>query len=173
MSAVLLAAKYHFLLNGTNLQVWLSAILQELISDGVSPRIVDVDNYEQTPLYWAAKQGDLRVLEVLIQAGKAQSFPCQRLKCISICRTPTLYVPISGAKVDARSNDGWTPLMTAASNNHLDVVVALAKAGKKKGVGWKPALGKFIFVGHHNQQSSFVGVDLFECKILFILAISG
>ena len=55
-----------------------------------------------TPLYIAAKEGNLVVVEALVKAGAA---------------------------VDQAEADGWTPLLVAAQEGHLAAVEALVKAG--------------------------------------------
>jgi hypothetical protein len=76
---------------------------------------VDDQNYERTPLHYAAENGYKEVCEVLIEYG---------------------------ADVDAKTKDTWTPLYYAARNGHREVCEILIRHGAnvnaKSQYGWTP-----------------------------------
>ncbi|GAB1604566.1 uncharacterized protein LOC115222487 [Argonauta hians] len=93
----------------------LSAILHECSARGDAKSTVDLlslganpcisDDYGQTALNIAARQGHLPVVEVLLESPQASQL------------------------LDVADNDGWTPLRSAAWGGHTGVVEALLASG--------------------------------------------
>ncbi|GLD95157.1 hypothetical protein PINS_up003782 [Pythium insidiosum] len=75
--------------------------LQELLAKGVNLDAKDDD--ERTPLHWAAGQGSLDAVELLVTQAKA--------------------------RLDVQDDAGWTPLMSAASAGHAEIVSFLLSRG--------------------------------------------
>jgi 26S proteasome non-ATPase regulatory subunit 10 len=65
-----------------------------LLSKGANPNLKDED--ERIPLHWAASAGRLEAVE--------------------------LFASLSNVAINSQDDAGWTPLMTAASAGHIDVV---------------------------------------------------
>ncbi|KAE8878125.1 hypothetical protein PF005_g14068 [Phytophthora fragariae] len=77
------------------------AKLQKLLDSGVNLDAKDED--ERTPLHWASATGRLDVAEFLLEQAKAS--------------------------VNVQDDAGWTPLMSAASAGHGDIVGLLLSKG--------------------------------------------
>jgi hypothetical protein len=60
------------------------------------------DDWNETPLHWAAYNGHVEIARLLLQ---------------------------NGADVNARCNNGWTPLLSAASHGHIDILHLLVENG--------------------------------------------
>ncbi|KUF89943.1 26S proteasome non-ATPase regulatory subunit 10 [Phytophthora nicotianae] len=79
--------------------------LQKLLDNGVNLDAKDED--ERTPLHWACATGRLDVAEFLLECAKAT--------------------------VNVQDDAGWTPLMSAASAGHGDIVgLLLSKTGRQE-----------------------------------------
>ncbi|KAG1700348.1 hypothetical protein DVH05_012149 [Phytophthora capsici] len=77
------------------------AKLQKLLSSGINLDVKDED--ERTPLHWACALGQLEVAEFLLEHAKAA--------------------------VNVQDDAGWTPLMSAASAGHGEIVRLLLSKG--------------------------------------------
>lgn len=107
-----------------------------------------VDPQGCTPLYWAARNGHAKCVDVLLRAGADKeagdkggwtplhvSAANGRTECVE-------QLLAAGALVDARDKYGNTPLSHAASNGRLASIHALLRAGSNKDAqdesGWTP-----------------------------------
>ncbi|RYP56997.1 hypothetical protein DL770_010789 [Monosporascus sp. CRB-9-2] len=79
------------------------------------------DNDGSTPLIFATWQGHEALARLLVEKG-AQLEAKSNLKNGSACRT-------EGAQIDAKDNDGWTPLIFATWQGHEAVAMLLVEKG--------------------------------------------
>ena len=68
---------------------------------------------------WAAQEGHARVAEFLLKSGAFVDFP-DEVKCT---------VPCNRYSYATSSQNGWTPLMQASQEGHVDVVNVLLDHG--------------------------------------------
>lgn len=106
--------------------------LRQLIKDGA--QVNAVDEWGNTALLLAAREGDVETARALLRAGAdvdGRGGPLTPLGQAAL-RGHTHMVRLllrSGARVDARGLNEHTPLMNAAKLNHSEVVGLLLKAG--------------------------------------------
>lgn len=89
-----------------------------------------------TPLLLAAYFGHDEVCELLVERGKANTEETDSIRNTALNlaameghpRTVALLVS-KGAKVDTKSNDGFTPLLSAVDQGHTEVCELLLEAG--------------------------------------------
>lgn len=105
----------------------------------ISTSTIDVaDNLGRTPLFWAARRGDLKAASLLLEYGAHTDTPRKRRKGISplLAAAEAGNVDViemliaHGAAIDVRNDDGASPLHLAATlQDGLGCVQALLKAG--------------------------------------------
>ena len=69
-----------------------------MVLDGANVNMTNNDNFGETPLYEASRDGHLEIVKVLID----------------VC-----------ALLDTANNNGWTPLYIASENGHLEIVIVI------------------------------------------------
>ncbi|MGB7922728.1 MAG: ankyrin repeat domain-containing protein [Pyrinomonadaceae bacterium] len=121
-------------------------IVQVLLEQGADPSAQD--NVGTTPLVAAEARGYSRIVSLLKACAAPQNGDDAEVRPHAIENNSTASAPVSlqravdsgdvtsinsliaeGADVDARSEDGWTPLMLATIKGHTEVVLALLKQG--------------------------------------------
>nr|XP_047127740.1 uncharacterized protein LOC101236217 [Hydra vulgaris] len=109
----------------------------EFLSEQDSMNIInDVDNEYKTPVHYAAAEGSIQALDILIKKNASidigelyERTPLHlaaehgHLSCVK------LLISISTAEVNSTDVQGMTPLHLAASNNHKKVVNLLIESG--------------------------------------------
>lgn len=81
-----------------------ATLVEQAIRRGANPNAI-VDKIQQQPLLvWAARWGNLKLIQVLLEKG---------------------------ANIEAKDKNGTTALMEAAINNHLKVIKVLVDKGVK------------------------------------------
>jgi ankyrin repeat protein len=103
--------------------------------------------YGYTPLIAACYRGNLQIVRMLIDYGvyvgrKEETLYRNKESPIFVAARENLLEILNelidnGADVDAKRDDGMTPLMIAAWNGHVSIVEALLKAGADKYIEWK------------------------------------
>lgn len=95
----------------------------------VDPHMDSYDIEMPSPLWLAAQGGHVELVELLIRKGAYVNFsvhPSKRLPIHAATEdghTETVHLLIiNGADIDAREEDGWSPLAIAANQNHIGVV---------------------------------------------------
>ncbi|KMK60901.1 ankyrin repeat protein [Aspergillus fumigatus Z5] len=109
-------------------------VLQFLLDRGANPDLADY--HGETPLHWAVKGGDYRMVDLLLQKNVESDLPDSR------SRTPlsraaergydrVVEVLLTKGKADADYKDarGRTPLSWAAENWHLETATILVNHG--------------------------------------------
>ncbi|MEM4367194.1 MAG: ankyrin repeat domain-containing protein [Candidatus Anstonellales archaeon] len=105
----------------------------KLIAQGADIEIKD--EYDETPLGWAAQNGHLKLLKALIGAGanvNAKDMFGDSVLLISAEEGHWKVVKElikAGANIDSKGDEGYTALMRAAENGHLKIVKELLDAG--------------------------------------------
>jgi ankyrin repeat protein len=94
-----------------------------------------VDDQSRTGMHYAAMNGNLQIMAILIKAD-AKLNPADTLGDtplhLAAERNQTEAAKLlldAGAEIDPQNKDGMTPLMIAASRGNLDLVRALLKKG--------------------------------------------
>jgi uncharacterized protein len=106
-----------------------AARVDELVGTGSSPNETDDDGY--AGLHYAAMNGNLPIIAVLIKAG-ARIDQRDRLGNTPLClaadreqNEAAKLLVSAGADVNAQNRDGTTPLMIAAQHGDLELVRVL------------------------------------------------
>lgn len=108
--------------------------VQTLIRAGADIHIQD-KQWGSTPLHDAANEGHLNIVQELLKAGARPNPELPEAWDTTPLHEATAngYLAIvkelvkEGAKVDATDNVGFTPLLFAAMNNHLQVLIYLVE----------------------------------------------
>eukprot|EP00435_Cladocopium_sp_Y103_P016992 s2474_g4.t1 len=113
------------------------AALEELLQHPRNPNVANRDG--KTPMFRAAEQGHVQIMELLLEAGAKTDepeFARGRTPLFAAARNDHLnavrFLAENGAAKDLKDINGSTPLWVAARNGHLDVVQFLAEAGAAK-----------------------------------------
>lgn len=108
--------------------------VRELVGGG-SGNPNQVDDQARTAMHYAALNGNLQIIAILIKAD-AKLNPVDHLGdtplhlAVEQDQTEAAKLLIdAGAEVDPQNKDGMTPLMVAASRGELDIVRALLAKG--------------------------------------------
>jgi uncharacterized protein len=146
-----------------------AAAVRQLAAD--DPNQLDDDG--RTGMHYAALNGNLQIMAILIKAG-AHVSPRDRLGNTPLHlaaernRTEAAELLIeAGAKLDIQNKDGMTPLMIAASRGNLELVRALIDSGAnphttdftgRDAAGWAleshhPAVAEAIRRAGHSKHS--------------------
>jgi len=98
---------------------------------GVDPVVEDSDEYSfgGTVLERAAEWGDIKLIEILLEAGANISQSTLRFAAKSDNTQLVAMLLNAGANVDGRSCDGVSALRAAVDNENLDLVKILLEAG--------------------------------------------
>jgi ankyrin repeat protein len=119
-----------------------------LLQNGHNPDIKDT--YGQTPLSWAAENGNKAAVELLLENGASPDSKDVNSRTplhLAAEKGREAVVELllkNGVDVDSKDANGWTPLHLAAKNGHKAVVQLLLdnKAGiNTQTSGWKDASG--------------------------------
>ena len=108
----------------------------EIIFSVSSSNVANKDG--KTPMFRAAEEGHVQLMEVLLEAGAKTDEPefRGRTPLFAAARNDHLnavrFLVENGAAKDQGDNDGETPLWVAARNGHLNVVRFLAEVGAAK-----------------------------------------
>jgi ankyrin repeat protein len=110
-------------------------LVTKLISAGASLHLRDLSH--GTPLHSAALNGQFQVVKLLMQLGSdvnarnLYGFTALHYAVMSGCvkTTMTLLEDDNGIEIDAKSQNGYTPLYAAAHNGRLTIVQMLLKHG--------------------------------------------
>ncbi|HEY9108339.1 MAG TPA: ankyrin repeat domain-containing protein [Roseateles sp.] len=108
--------------------------LKALDSLLAEPRLnVDAPNADgETPLMLAAIRGSLPAVKALVKRGAAinrKGWTPLHYACSGPDNGVAAFLIVNGAELNARSDNGTTPLMMAARYGHGDLVPLLLKAG--------------------------------------------
>ena len=111
--------------------------LEQLLQHPRNPNDASKDG--KTPLFYAAGQGHVRLMELLLEAGAKRDqpdFARGRTPLFIAARDDHLdtvrFLVEVGAAKDQADNDGATPLLFAAQNGHFDIVRFLVEVGAAK-----------------------------------------
>jgi ankyrin repeat protein len=95
------------------------------------------DDRDQTPLHYAAREGELQVVEWLIEKeAEVDAKDSQDGRTPLSCAAGNGHLEVvkslldKGAEVDSKDNWGRTPLIYTAANGHLEMVRLLVATGK-------------------------------------------
>lgn len=105
--------------------------LESLLSSPQT-RVDDTNAQGETPLMIAAIRGSLPAVKALVQRGAAVNragWTPLHYACSGPDNGVAAYLVAQGAELDARSENGTTPLMMAARYGNTDVIPLLLKAG--------------------------------------------
>lgn len=109
-------------------------VLQELLQQGMD--INSAKNaFKLTPLYIAARDGNLRAVDALINAGADVNYVCRNgatalfVACENGHLEAVKYLIAAGADVNAACNNGATPLSIAILRKHNAIAELLKAAG--------------------------------------------
>ena len=111
--------------------------LEQLLQRPQNPN--EADNDGKTPLFHAAEQGHVQLMEVLLEAGaktdehdfarrQTPMFPAAQNGHLDVVR----FLAKNGAVKDQADNHGRTPLWFAARHGHFDIVQFLVEVGADK-----------------------------------------
>ena len=110
-----------------------TARVRELVANDVNPNQVDEEG--RTGLHYAAMNGNLSIIAILIKAkakldpkDKLGNTPLHLAADLNQVDAAQLLLDI-GAPVDPENKSGMTPLMLAASRGNLQIVQALLAKG--------------------------------------------
>ena len=114
--------------------------LEELLQRPRNPNVANKDG--KTPMFRAAEQGHVQLMELLLEAGAMTDEPefalgqtpmstAAQNGCLDVVR----FLAEVGAAKDQAANYGATPLWVAAENGHLDIVRFLVENGADKALG--------------------------------------
>ena len=114
--------------------------LEELLRRPRNPNVANKDG--KTPMFRAAEQGHVQLMELLLEAGAMTDEPefalgqtpmstAAQNGCLDVVR----FLAEVGAAKDQAANNGATPLWVAAENGHLDIVRFLVENGADKDQG--------------------------------------
>ena len=111
--------------------------LEQLLQRPRNPN--EANNDGKTPLFYAAEQGHIQLVELLLEAGAKTDEPefargwTPLLTAAQNSRLDIVQFLVEvGAAKDHTDNDGATPLLLAARNGHLDIVRFLVEVGAAK-----------------------------------------
>jgi ankyrin repeat protein len=114
-------------------------LVSDLIVLGANVDWQDEDNYNSTPLHWAASWGRLEIAKMLIDAGADVNVqtngetPLHRAAGRGEVEIARMLID-AGANVNVQDNGDWTPLHRAASRGEVKVARMLIGAGARKDI---------------------------------------
>ena len=146
---------------GLSFQEKLDAVLVGMVARGNASKVaellskgarVDARYEDFTPLIAAAYRGHTDVCELLLDKGNAnieETMP-GRGTALTIAAdnghaSTVALLLTKGARVDSRNEQGFTPLLAAAFEGHIDVCELLLKTGKANVKETKKRLHTFAF----------------------------
>ena len=112
-------------------------VLERLLQKPRNPN--DTNSDGETPLFHAAEQGHVRLMEILLEAGAKTDQPefargwTPLMSAAAQGHLDTVCCLVeAGAAQDKTNAHGGTPLLVAAGNGHLDIVRFLVESGAAK-----------------------------------------
>ena len=124
---------------------WAGELLVELAEDEETAEAIRVmvagapvdcrGKWNRTPLIWAARRGDIELVDALISAGAQLDLQDDEgdtavMVGSAFGHTETaVALIIGGAQLDLQNDRGWTALMEASNGGHTETAVALINAG--------------------------------------------
>jgi ankyrin repeat protein len=115
-------------------------LVSDLIVLGANVDWQDEENYNWTPLHWAAGYGRVEIARMLIDAGADVNVQDEWGKTSLHWAASRGKVEIAqmlidaGADLNLQTNGGWTPLHMAAWHRRLEIVRMLIDAGARKDI---------------------------------------
>jgi len=115
-------------------------LVSDLIALGANLDWQDEDNYNYTPLHWAARFERVEIARMLIKAGANLNMQDKWYQTPLHWAASNERAEIVRMLIDAKANvnvqdeDDWTPLHYAANNRRVEVARMLIDAGAKKDI---------------------------------------